>query len=132
MRPPFLVLVASAVLLGCERPASRNPRLTVYHALHGVLVYPRSEMVRMEAGDSAGQITLASPDSVALVAAWFRDAFRLNGWELQSDARSRDGVLTLYAQKGNRPVWVTFQPSAGGPGTTYTVIGAIVSGDTVK
>jgi hypothetical protein len=33
--------------------------------------------------------------------------------------------MTLYAQKGDRPLWITFRPNVGGPGTTYTMIGEI-------
>jgi|SRR5467141_4002016 len=133
MRAPLaLVLTLLAVFAACSRPADKNPRATVYRALHGVLVYPRSIMLQMDAGDSAGQITLTTTDSFPRVVAWFHEAFRLNGWDIQSDAPDRDGTVTLYAQQGRRPVWVRLHANVGGPGTTYTVIGGIVSGDAVK
>ena len=133
MRTSLVLALTLAVgLAACERPADRNVRGTVYRALHGVLVYPRSLLVEMDAGDSAGQLTLTTVDSLSRVVTWFREAFRLNAWALQSDAQDRDGTVTLYAEKNKRPVWVRLNANVGGPGTTYTVIGGIVAGDTVK
>ncbi len=122
MRSSLIIALTLAVgLAACERPADRNVRGTVYRALHGVLVYPRSLLVEM-----------ATVDSLSRVVTWFREAFRLNAWALQSDAQDRDGTVTLYAEKNKRPVWVRLHANVGGPGTTYTVIGGIVAGDTVK
>jgi len=128
----LLALTLAAGVAACERPADRNVRATVYRALHGVLVYPNSLLIQMDAGDSAGQVTLTTVDSLSHVVAWFREALRLNAWALQSDAQDRDGTVTLYAEKNTRPVWVRLHANVGGPGTTYTVIGGIVAGDTVK
>ena len=133
MRAPLALTLTLVVgLAACSRPADKNPRGTVYRALHGVLVYPRSLMLEMDAGDSVGQITLTTADSFPRVVAWFHEAFRLNGWEMQSDLTGRDGTVTLYAEQAKRPLWITLKANVGGPGTTYTVIGGIVSGDTVK
>src|SRR2546430_1439163 len=95
-------------------------------------VISRITLVKAEAGDSAGQLILTTVDSLPLVTRWFRETFRLNAWTLQSDVTDRDGTITLYAEKNRRPVWVRIHANVGGPGTTYTVIGGIVSGDTVK
>ena len=128
----FLALLGTAAVVACEKRGQADPRPTVSRALRGVLVYPRSLMLEMDAGDSVGQITLTTADSFPRVVAWFHEAFRLNGWEMQSDAADREGIVTLYAQRGRRPVWVRLHANVGGPGTTYTVTGGIVSGDTVK
>jgi hypothetical protein len=72
---------------------------------------------------------------VDTVAAWYHRMLPLNGWELQSDAKAPDGTVSLFAQKGDKPLWITLRPNAGGPGTTYTLIGAAVDSaktDTVK
>ena len=61
MRTSLIIALTLAVgLAACERPADRNVRGTVYRALHGVLVYPRSLLVEMDdqpsmifAGDAA-------------------------------------------------------------------------------
>ena|SRR5256885_862880 len=133
MRLPIPLTLALVVgLAACDRPSEKNPSETVYRALHGVLVYPRSVILQMEAGDSAGQVTLTTVDSLRGVTAWFRETFRLNHWTLQSDVTDRDSTVTLYAEQNGRPVWVRLHANVGGPGTTYTVIGGIVAGDTVK
>jgi len=50
----------------------------------------------------------------------------------ESDGRLPDGGITIYAEQGKRPLWITLHPTVGGPGTTYNLIGAQVVGDTVK
>jgi hypothetical protein len=117
-----LALTASA----CERREERDPRPVLRRALRGVLVYPLSSKIDFAVGEEVGQATLATPDSVVRVATWFREALRLNGWTLQSDLTARDGIVTIYAERGRQPLWITLRPNSGAPGTTYTVIGAIV------
>jgi hypothetical protein len=43
-------------------------------------------------------------------------------------------ALTLVAAgcEGTRPLWLTMRPNAGGPGSSYTMIGAIIEGDSIK
>jgi hypothetical protein len=101
----------------------------VRKALAGVLVYPLSTEVGIEAGADAAQATLASADSVGKVANWFRRSLVANGWSLQSDITNGDGSVAISATQGNRPLWITLRPRPGGQGTTYTVIGGIVSED---
>ena len=100
-------------------------------ALHGMLIYPRSTTVSMTAGEDAAQVTLSTADSVERVAGWFREVLRLNGWALQSDVTNRDRSIAIAATKGARPLWITLQPNVGAAGTTYSIIGAVVSGDSV-
>jgi hypothetical protein len=50
----------------------------------------------------------------------------LNQWTLQSDMTGNDGSVSIAAQRGKRPLWITLRPNVGGPGTTYTIIGAVV------
>jgi len=128
----FLALLGTAAVVACEKRGQANPRPTVSRALRGVLVYPLSTEVSIAAGTDAGQATLTTPESLTTVAAWFRQALKLNGWTLQSDLTGRDGTVTLYAEQAKRPLWITLKANVGGPGTTYTVIGGIVGGDTVK
>jgi len=128
----FLALLGAVALVACEKRDQANPRPTVSRALRGVLVYPLSTEVSIAAGTDAGQATLTTPETLTTVAAWFRQALKLNGWTLQSDLTGRDGTVTLYAEQAKRPLWITLKANVGGPGTTYTVIGGIVGGDTVK
>ena len=81
-------------------------------------------MVRVSAGQDAAQATLATAAPVADVATWYRQMLRLNGWDLRTDGVMRDGSVSIYAEKGQRPLWITLQATAGGSGTTYTLIGA--------
>jgi hypothetical protein len=131
MRPVFSLLLLAAVV-ACNRPQPPDTRAMVRKSLHGVLVYPRSTLLDAASGTDAAQLTLASLDSAATVATWFRNALNLNGWALQSDVTNADGSITITAQKGRRPLWVTLRPNVGGPGSTYTIIGADVAGDSAS
>jgi hypothetical protein len=128
---PTLVLLLLAAAAACNRPQPPDTRAMLRKSLRGVLVYPRSTLVDAASGADAAQVTLTTLDSVAVVAAWFRAELNLNGWALQSDVTSGDGSIAIAAQKGSRPLWITLRPNVGGPGSTYTVIGAVVSGDSM-
>ena len=64
------------------------------------------------------------------VATWYRELLRLNGWELRADAVLNDGSISIYADSGKRPLWITLRANVGAPGTTYTLIGAVPGRDT--
>jgi hypothetical protein len=121
-----VLLLAIAVAAACERRRAPDPRPMVREALRGVLVYPQSLQIDMAAGEEAAQITLTTTDSIGRVASWFRRALILNQWTLQSDMTGNDGSVSIAAQRGKRPLWITLRPNVGGPGTTYTIIGAVV------
>ncbi|MGH8623682.1 MAG: hypothetical protein ACRET3_16265, partial [Burkholderiales bacterium] len=115
------VIIVLALLAACERPGDRaRARVAASRALSGTLAYPRSTAVNVAAGEEAAQLTMTSPDSVAMIVAWFRRALPLNGWVIQREAGGAGGSVTLYAQKGERPLWITLQRNVGAPGTTYT------------
>ncbi len=129
----FIVcLFAVASLSACERRHEAESREMAVRVLQGVLVFPGSQVVSVASGADAAQVELSSPASVAAVALWYRQALRLNGWDLKSDGNLPDGGITIYAEQGKRPLWITVNPNKGGPGTTYNLIGAQVVGDTVK
>lgn len=128
-----LLLALLLLATGCDRDReTRRARSLVGRALQGALAYPGSAVVNFSAGEDAAQIELSTPASVQDVAAWYREALPLNGWEVQSDAADRSGAVTMYAEKGKRPLWLTLRPNVGGPGSTYTMVGAIVAGDSIK
>ena len=120
-----LVALAAAALWGCDRTA-RVSIPTVTQSLQGVLVYPRSQVVSMSSGDSVGQIALVSPDAPDSVASWFRQFLVLNSWTLQSDGRQGDGSIAMYAERATKPLWISIRQNSGGPGSSYTLTGAIV------
>jgi len=120
-----LVCVVGLCAGGCERAADQSKeREFTAQLLSGILAYPRSTVVRVSAGQDAAQATLATAAPVTDVATWYRQMLRLNGWDLRSDGVMTDGSVSIYAEKGRRPLWITLQATAGGSGTTYTLIGA--------
>ncbi|HZH40070.1 MAG TPA: hypothetical protein VFD85_03625 [Gemmatimonadales bacterium] len=123
-RSGFLLLSAACLVAACERvaPVSRH---TIAQSLKGVLVYPRSTVVDLSSGDSAGQMTLASPDAPDAIAKWFRVNLVQNRWTLENDARQPDGTILIFAKRGAQPLWISIQRSSGGPGSNFTVTGAI-------
>jgi hypothetical protein len=130
MRSTLVLLMLTAVA-ACNRPQPPDTRAMLRKSLHGVLVYPRSTLLDATSGTDAAQVTLTTLDSAAVVASWFREELSLNGWALQSDVTNGDGSIAIVAQKGSRPLWITLRPNVGGPGSTYNVIGAVVSGDSL-
>ena len=60
------------------------------------------------------------------------EALRLNGWQVRTDQLMADGSIALYADSGRRPLWITLRATVGAPGTTYTLVGAILGADTTK
>jgi hypothetical protein len=132
--PRVLPLVlAVALVSACDRPGDpARIREVAGRALRGSLTYPRSGIVSISAGDDAAELVLSSPDSVGAVADWYRKALPLNGWTIKRDTRNQSGAVTLYAEQGPRPLWITLRPNTGGPGSTYTLVGAVLEGDTTK
>jgi len=124
-RLPLLILVSS--LGACERPGQADPSAQVSRALSGMLVYPGSQQVSMSAGDQAAQLTLTTPDSLPLVAVWYRRLVLSNKGTLENDIQSPDGSVSMMATLDGRPFWITLQPNVGAVGTTYTLIGALPS-----
>ena len=134
-RSAFVILALLAA--GCDRDRDRardagQDRALAARALQGALAYPRSTLVGLSAGSDAAELTFTSPSTAVDVAQWYRRALALNGWELKSDQTGRDGAIAMYAEKGARPLWLTMRPEAGGAGSSYTMIGAVVAGDSIK
>lgn len=132
-RLALLVLLALAVT-ACsreERDAAAERRFAS-QALTGVLAYPRSNIAGVATGTEAAEVTLTTSATPAQVAAWYREVLRLNSWELRSDAPQSDGAVVMHATKDGRPLWVTIRPTAGAPGTTYTLVGVVLEGDSIR
>ena len=128
-----LVLALTLLAAGCDRDREANEaRAVAARALRGVLAYPQSTLVSLSAGSDAAELAFSSPAAVADVAQWYRRALAVNGWELKTDQVGQDGSISMYAMQGKRPLWLAMRPNTGGPGSTYTMIGAIVEGDSIK
>jgi hypothetical protein len=122
--PRFLPIVLLALCMACDRPAEqKQERQFAARLMEGLIAYPRSSLVDISTGTDAAQVTLTAPAPAPTVAEWYRQMLRLNGWELQNDARGTDGSLTIYAEKGRRPLWIMVKPD-GPAATRYTLIGA--------
>jgi hypothetical protein len=127
------LLVALSVCLACDRPAEqKKEREFAAKVLEGLLAYPQSSLVTVTAGSDAAQVTLSAPAPVAQVATWYRQVLRLNGWDLQNDAVANDGSLTIYAEKGQRPLWIMLTADQGGRATRYTIVGAQLPQDSTQ
>jgi hypothetical protein len=127
-----LVAVVALTAVGCERPSERaiRDRQFAGRILQGTLAYPPSVLVSVSTASDAAEIVMSTEASPAAVVAWYREALRLNGWEIRSEAKDPEGGIALYAQRGERPLWIRMRPS--GNGTTYSLIGAAVEGDTIR
>ena len=124
------LILLVCLTLACDRPREPDARQLASRALQGALSYPGSTIVKVAAGTDAAEVTLTTPDSVARVADWFRTALTLNNWQLRNEGKGAAGAVSIYAEKPDgRPLWVTLRPNVGGPGTTYTLIGAIIEPD---
>ena len=134
MSRTFSVLIILALLAGCDRPGedTAQTRKLAGKALSGTLAYPRSSLVSVSAGEEAAQLVLSSPDSMKEVADWFLRALPMNHWEVKRTVSDAKGGVTIYAEQGKRPLWLTLHPNVGGPGTTYTMIGVIPTDSTKK
>jgi hypothetical protein len=133
MSKRFFILLALAAAGACNRGAdTAEQRQLAGRVLKGALAYPNSSLVGVAAGEDAAELRFTSPDAAKDVAAWFRETLPLNKWELEHDAVNRDGSIVIYAKQGERPLWITLMPNQGGPGTSYTMIGAVVEGDSVR
>lgn len=128
-----LLLALTLVAAGCDRERdAQQDRALAARALRGVLAYPQSTLVSLSAGSDAAELAFSSPATVADVAQWYRRALAANGWELKTDQVGQDGSISMYAEQGKRPLWLTMRPNTGAPGSTYAMIGAIVEGDSIK
>ena len=119
-------LLAALTVVACDRPKEPDARQMAARALRGTLSYPQSSVMNISAGTDAAELQLASAAPVERIAAWYREALPLNGWELKNEGKDRDGGLSIYAEKEGRPLWITLKPNPGGQGSTYTLIGAII------
>ncbi len=126
----LLVLLGCLILAACDRPKEPDARQVASRPRPGALSYPGSTIVKLNAGTDAAEVTLTSPHPVEQVADWLRRALTLNGWQLRNEGKGKGGAISIYAEKPDgRPLWVTLKPNVGGPGTTYTLIGAIIEPD---
>ena len=134
MSRALIIVLAIVVAVACERPSERAARERQFagRMLQGTLAHPQSVVVGIATGTDAAEVSFSTPAPVGAVIVWYREALRINGWEIKNEAREADGTTVLYAQNGNRPLWIRLRETVGAPGTTYSLIGAQVEGDTIR
>src|SRR5438477_8360342 len=133
MNRPLSLALALVLCAACERPGERtSERELAAKLLSGVLAYPHSTLTGVSAGQDAAQATFTTPAPLPRVAAWYRETLKLNGWQVRTDQAMADGSIAIYADSGRRPLWITLRANVGAPGTTYTLVGAILGASTTK
>ena len=112
----------SAVQLACggkETPPAASAEL-----LAGIPVMPGARAMSTAAGSDAVQEGYLAARPADSVASWYRQWFLKDGWKITGDLRAANGMVTLHAEKGARPLWLIIQPAADGLGSRFSVIGA--------
>ena len=90
---------------------------------------PNSRLIGRVGSDEALQFTFLSGLSQEDMAALYRRTFTADPWTFISDAKSPDGAIVLYAENDGVPLWVRIARTAGAPGSTVMLSGALVTRD---
>ncbi len=135
MKPlPLLLVAAFAAVLGC---ATEQPKMAkVSEALPNMPLPPEAEVLSRSGGTDALQIIFVSTLSPEAMTAYYRRVLNSGAWHLVSDIKTTDGVVALYAERKGPPIWVRIHQTAGGPGSTVELAGAVerdsTKGDAAK
>lgn len=127
----FLLALATPALAACQREKKPEPPKFA-EVLPEIPLPPGGRGVGRNAGDDALLIRFRSPDPADSVVQYYRRVFNDRQWRLVSDAKTKDGVVTLYAEQGagRPPMWVRVLPDPEFGGTLVEVAGARVAGVT--
>ena len=90
---------------------------------------PDSRSVGAVGSEEALQFTFMSTHSQEDMARYYRRMFTMPPWTLISDAKTPDGGVILYVENDGTPLWVRVVRTAGAPGSTIQLSGALVSGN---
>ena len=90
---------------------------------------PVSEVIGRSGGPDALQITFRTQMDANAIADYYRNILSRNEWNLVSDSRGRDGMVTLYAERAGPPLWVTIRPDSASAGAILTLSGAVTGKD---
>lgn len=88
---------------------------------------PSSRLVGRVGSDEALQFTFLSGLNQEDMAAHYRRTFTEAPWTFISDANSPDGAIVLYVENDGIPLWVRIARTAGAPGSTIQLSGALIS-----
>lgn len=126
----FQILLAALFLLpaACKDAEEQPEPISVSEAIPSIILPPNAEFVSRSGSQDAAQITYSTPLGVPAVADFYRGHLGKPPWRLQSDTRSADSAVVLYAEYSGRPVWVNMRTVEGK--THVTLAGAIPGADT--
>ena len=91
---------------------------------------PNSRLVSRVGSDEALQFTFLSGYSQENMASTYRRMFTAAPWTFISDAEAPDGAVILYVENDGIPLWVRITRTAGAPGSTIQLSGALISKNT--
>jgi hypothetical protein len=122
---PFVAVVVLTGFAACSpEPAKTAKAADVFPSLP---VPADAEVVSRAGSEEALQIVLRSQQSPDDIALYYRSIFTHAPWHLVSDQQSPDGSLTMYAESGGPPMWVTIRKAVGTNGTTIEISGAVAT-----
>ena len=90
---------------------------------------PDSRVIDVAGSEDAMLFTFISRHSPDDMATYYRRMFTEPPWTLISDTKSPNGEIILYAENASTPLWARIYRTAGAPGTTIQLSGALVERD---
>ena len=123
---PRIVLAVSLVLAACGREdAPKPPKLS--EVLPNVPLPPQATFVSRSGGADALQLTVRSPARADVVASYYRQLFKKEGWRLVNDAKDQEGAVVFFAEQDGPPIWVRIRKADDGRGSLVDIAGARVT-----
>lgn len=123
---PRLALALSLALAACGREdAPQPPKLA--EVLPNVPLPPQATFVSRSGGADALQLTVRSPARADVVAAYYRQLFKNEGWRLVNDAKDQEGAVVFFAEQNGPPLWVRIRNAEDGRGSLVDIAGARVT-----
>jgi hypothetical protein len=117
-----LSLAASA----CGRDSEPKPPKFA-EVLPNVPLPPQATFVSKSGGADALQLTVRSPARADVVAAYYRNLFKRDGWRLVNDAKDQEGAVVFFAEQDGPPLWVRIRNAEDGRGSLVDLAGARVT-----
>lgn len=125
-RLPRIVLALSLAFTACGRDeAPESPKLA--EVMPNVPLPPQATFVSRSGGADAVQLTVRSPARADVVAAYYRELFKRQGWRLVNDAKDQEGAVVFFAEQDGPPLWVRIRNADDGRGSLVDLAGARVT-----
>lgn len=121
-------LALFVLLLAACRPDTSREVVSAGDALPFIPIPPESEIISSSGSSNALQVAFHSKQTPEEVAGYYRVLLPSGGWTLENDATDDTGAIALYLTKEKRPMWIRISRTAGAPGSTVEINGAVVEG----